>query len=416
MATLELKTHPIQHYDTRVEYRAYVKNLKPNEYVDYYFSVSDPTKIKEILKHENSSKYVFNISNTENIRITCLALVYTYTANMEKNILEALTEYKYLYDTLPTSLLFSNIVFWKPKDHMFELPYYYPIIAKVEGGVTPYEYTWTVQRIDITDQLEKNKPVLFYMSNLCNAVFFEEGIYNVTVTIKDKLDNSITDSTIVDVTSAVLDMQPDVILINQITKWTEPKDITIKSNNYYTCKYPLLFTNTEDIDLSSILTQLNILINNQISPKQMWERFYIGKGINYYALESKVAVYKLGKFSVDNLYFDNDGYLNCNVRISSDYSSNIVNARILQALRWVLLINNIQPDVTDVDFKYNYGLLSYSDDVLDSIMNYIDTNINTRYSKLEIDDIFDSVQTDVDVFLGKPNTYEYHPKNNLPFF
>ena len=56
---------------------------------------------------------------------------------MEKNIIEALTEYKYLYDTLPTSLLFSNIVFWKPKDHMFELPYYYPIktVISDEGGI-----------------------------------------------------------------------------------------------------------------------------------------------------------------------------------------------------------------------------------------------------------------------------------------
>ena len=438
MATIRLVPPEIWYYRSIAEFRAYVDDLELEEYVDFYFSVSRPNSIREIYKTPLSGRYIFEVLYALNMHVNVMAIIYKFDMNMNKIVQEVLEVSEYMYDNFRTSnfdfdippepsiydevegynddlqLIPMTVDLWYPQDHLFELPYYYPVIVTPKNGLPPYEYTWEVRRLDKLE--ETPSYYLFYMSGTGNFVFYKEGYYEIKSIVKDQTGNVVIKNVYLSLEQDNVTTNTDFQVVNRIQQWKDPQYILIKENNYYYGKYPIkIDLSLKNITISDIAMEVKYLLSNQITMKQMWERFYISKGKSFYASSSRVAIYKSGKVALNNLYLDENNYIYFNFKLLSDYSLNTCNARILQALRWVLIINDIPFEIDDVDTTYEYALISNNDGVLNDMTEYMKEALKTIYFRLELDEIFESVQMDVDMFLNRNHEYVSEEKYAKPF-
>ena len=84
LAQIRIDRPIVVHYPALLEFRAYISDLDPDEYVDYFWNVSKPDIVEEILHTNYTGRYVFKIFNEANMEIMLTAIIYKYNMNFEK--------------------------------------------------------------------------------------------------------------------------------------------------------------------------------------------------------------------------------------------------------------------------------------------------------------------------------------------
>lgn len=447
MANVIIDRPEIASYPTTLEFRAYITDLDPQQYVDFFWSVSHPEIIEEVIHTNYTGKYVFKIFNDANMTVTVNAVVYKYDMAFQKITDEIITRSVELYPSVLTerhrfglpprpsnydtdyeyvnTLTMADLDFtvWQPIDEVFELPYYYPVIAKVVGGLPPYTYDWSIDPMG-SETIPPHD--IFFKDNICSLVFPLPGMYHLNVKVTDSRGVSVEKQVEIRalpkqaITSYKFDVKPRAPLYDgtfiTMATWSPPKDILSRNNNYYVGKYKMKIDLTgKDITMSDVLSQLHNVVNKATSPQQMWERYYASKGFSFYAMSSRAGVYYPGRTTIQNLYVDDAGYIGFNLRLTSDYPISSAIARILQAFRWVVAMNDIPYTYRDINYQYEFKPTAHSDEVLDGMLAYITDLVKTKYARVELDERFEAIQTDVEVFLGKEHRYENNGTVGYPF-
>ncbi len=446
MAQIRIDRPIVVHYPAVLEFRAYVSDLESDEYVDYFWSVSRPDVVEEVLNTNYTGRYIFKIFNNTNMDVNITAIVYKYNMLFEKVTQEVLTDSvrlyddtllaPYRYDLSPVASLYdtqyeyeNNIVVedldftvWQPSNGIFELPYYTPVIVYARGGVGPYTYNWEIDTLG-----NENTPPysMFYRDNICSLVFQQSGLYHLNVTVTDsrgvfvKKDVEIRAIAEEHVTTYKFDVPPkpsnyDGYFI-KIQTWSPPKYMIMKNNNYYVGKYYIKM-NVDNLPLtiSDVLSQVKQIVNKTLSPDQMWERYYASQGFSFYSMNSRAAVYYAGRTTLNSIYIDEDGYICFNLRLTSDYPIASAIARTLQAFAWVITMNNIPYEIVDMNRRFEFKPTAHSDLVLDTMKEYVSNLVATKYARVELDERYDAIQTDVEVYLGKAHEYEYNGTTGYP--
>jgi len=481
MAYIELSRPSIYYYSSEVEFHTYVYELEPDEYVEYFFDVSAPEKISVLFEHASSGKFRFRIYDNSNFFVNTTVLIYTFDSSLNKVVKEILTatqmlypdtlEAEYIFDELPRPAAYDStyyyknelvykpleVSFWRPDEKKFELPYYYPIIANINGGIPPYKITWKIlengelpsfyqdrinadydnlkecQKRLLENLVEEDPEKLLYLNNkttsedyamfskynVCSLVFLKLQKYYLEVIVEDAGGNKFQDVLIVESTpneiinDYVFDLSPEAeqyddtyITYERWTKHTYKKH-TDTQYNYYVGKYSLSLDFPIDVNMNYFLPRVKEMINQEVSPKQMWERYYASEGYCFYGLSSRYDIYEYNKVHLLHLYIDEQNNLCYNLRLISSYNINSAVNRILQAIRWVCTLHSIpiikHTIVTDIDIKST----PYMDYVLDGMKKHIESLVIPKYFKLELDDRYKAVQMDVDSYLSRLHKYNY---------
>lgn len=446
MAQIRIDRPIVVHYPALLEFRAYISDLDPDEYVDYFWNVSRPDIVEEILHTNYTGRYVFKIFNEANMEIMLTAIIYKYNMNFEKITQEILTdsvmlydetlEARYAYDSPPRPVSYDtsyeyenslilpdlNFTVWQASGGVYELPYYIPIIVNATGGIPPYTYTWEIDKMGNETAPSHS---MFTRDNICSLVFPQFGIYQLNITITDNRGITVKKEIEVraisqeSITSYKFDVKPEASTYDgffiKVQSWSPPKDILSKNNNYYVGKYYIKL-NLDDMELSmsDVLAQVKQIVNRTISPDQMYERYYASQGFSFYAMSSRAAVYYAGRTTLHSVYLDEEGFVCFNLRLTSDYPISSAISRTLQALAWVVSMNNIPHEIVDMNRKFEFKPTAHSDVVLDGMKAYVSNLVATKYARVELDERYDAIQTDVEVYLGKEHKYEYNGTTGYP--
>lgn len=446
MAQIRIERPDVVIYPALVECRAYVYDLQPDEYIDYFWSVSRPEVIEEIIHTNYTGRYVFKIFNDTNMDINLTAIIYKYDMEFNKVTIETLTDTvrlyddtlwkPYRYDALPRANKYDSqyeydneIVVepldfrvWQPENGIFELPYYTPVIVYANGGIGPYTYSW---EIDAMGYEEAPPHSMFYRDNICSLVFPRSGLYTLLVTVTDSRNVSVTKEVEIraiseeHISSYKFDVPPRASHYDgyflKIQTWSPPNFIMIKNNNYYVGKYYIKFNlENSTLSINDILAQVKSIVNKTISPDQMWDRYYASKGFSFYAKSSRAAVYYGGRTTLQSIYLDNENFVCFNLRLTSDYPISSAISRTLQAFAWVITMNDLDYEIIDMDRKYEFKPTAHSDIVLDGMKEYIADLVATKYARVELDERYDAIQTDIDIYLSKSHKYEYNGSIGYP--
>lgn len=445
MAVLTVVAPNITHYPAPVEFKAYVSDLRADEYVDFVWTVDRPELIHEIPNTKYSGKFMFSTISPTNLNIIVTALIYKIDANFNKITQDVLIETtklypvslwkEYVFDLMPPAPMYDSeyeyqneletypleVTIWRPMDRMFELPYYYPVVTYVTGGVPPYTYSFQIEA-DNNNNIPEHE--IIALNGVCSLVFPKMGVYWLKIKIQDSIGNVFEDrieikaypvQTQIDY---LFDMQPYANIYDsywvQTEAWSPPTFTVSKTNNYYVGKYRFKIVPTEEVTMADILSQISYLINRNTSPRQMWERYYASRGYSFYGTDSRVAIYYPGKMAVTNLYLDEHGHICFNLRVTSDFSLPSATARMLQAMRWVIALNNLSYEVVDYNFRTEYKTTVYSDTVMTGLKDYIEELVATKYARVELDNRYEAIQTDIDVYLNKKHLYENNGRIGYP--
>jgi len=434
LATLELTRPVVNVYPCNVEFKAICTGLKPTEYVSYDFKNNHPESVVELLKNPSSAKYRIYIKTNSNITITCTATVYEIGVNGEKNTVQTLVgqidlyettlERPYEYDVLPYAPTFDRsyqytadlsalplaAVLWAPEDAVFELPYYIPVKVNVSGGVPPYTYNWYVTNVGAT----KLPYTLYARHNVCSLVFPQTGMFIVRCVVTDSKGDSVTCEGNLRVLPSVeetkyrYDMPPapdyfDGTLV--VARSWSPSSLGLSKNNNFYSGFFRMQLDFSTVSVEEFLARVQAVVNQTMSADQMWERYYASGCNAYKSLENRASVYYGGRMSLQNLYVEEDNTLGFNIKVTTDYPVTSALARLHQAIRWVCATSNIPFTVLCVNDSYRVTPVVKTAGVVDGLKTYLETLASTRYQHVELDDLFASIQNDVDRYLSMKNEY-----------
>ena len=161
-------------------------------------------------------------------------------------------------------------------------------------------------------------------------------------------------------------------------------------------------------DYSKLTNLVRELVNRTLQPDQMWDRYFASDCMCQFSMKDPVDVYYPNKFILHNLFTSKDG-IGYHIKILNSYPLYLATERLYQALSFACSLKGL--DLKRVDysnFKYATPAVYY-----DTIMNNLDTYLKAKYNEMksiiDIDNMFELLQTETDTFLGL-KSYE----NNLP--
>lgn len=435
LATLELTRPDVAVYPCTVEFRAICRGMRPTEYVSFNFSNDHPDAVEDLLNNPSTGRYRIYIKTNSNITVSCVATIYEMDLEGNKVTVQTLTgqielyettlEKAYTFDVLPYAPTFDETfeytndlsalplaaVFWTPEDAIFELPYYVPVRATVAGGVPPYNYDWTISNVG-SRELQYN---MYTRKNICSLVFPETGMFNVHCVVSDSIGNTVEGDVPIRVlpseeeTKYRYDMPPapnyfDGTLI-VASSWT-PENLNVSKNNNFYSGYFRMKLDFSNVSVENFLARVQAIINKTMSPGQMWERYYASDCDCYDSVSSRASVYYAGRMSLQNLYVEDNDTLGFHIKVTTDYPVTSALARLHQAVRWVCYLADIPIEVMSVTDAYKVIPVVKTAGVVTDLKSYLTQLVSTRYQHVELDDLYASIQNDVDRYLSMKKEYE----------
>ena len=161
-----------------------------------------------------------------------------------------------------------------------------------------------------------------------------------------------------------------------------------------------------DTELSDIQNQIVTIINKKVSPAQMWDR-YNTSGVDFYKnISSPITMYYPSRMELQHLSIDDTENTICyQMRVTSDYSINTALARLYQVIRWVCNLNDIDIEPIDMNRLYDITPSLHDDVVFSDMRTHLYNQFATRYTNIDLVDVYEGIQSDIDMYLSTKLDY-----------
>lgn len=436
MIDFDLIISNVVEYASDVNVRAYVKNIKPTDRVEYYFSVSEPTAIQNEEKNVYSAEYKFQLISNAVFQIQCMVKVYEialvdgnfvkhYLYNVTKSIdiyPSTITKF-YEFDTLPVASQYDALynqanhisylpliaTIEYPNDIEYELPYYLPFRCIANYGIPPYTYEWQVDGTYYEDGVAHERPYdMFAKNDICSMAFTEVGDYVISCTVTDQREHKF--NTVIQfrssprpiVSSYKFDELPEAPIYDGTftiyPSYTPVEYMYNKTRNFYVgvCKYNVEMTDTQ---FGVFKDSLKYLASQTTNAPLFYER-YDASLTCYRHITSRASVYFPSRFTIHQ-FFKYKNMLAFNMSVSSDYPIFSASHRLNQMIRFVASLSDLNYVTYYPEAPVLMAPALHYNKTINEMNSYIVSKWYNIYKNLEFDEVYDMVQMDVQSYLSK---------------
>lgn len=346
--------------------------------INLYFEIENDTEL--------SSKSRIDYMDIGNNNYTELYFTSSLNDSYFKDAIEGIAHvYNFIHNEEYTITTNNYVTFYNEmniyKPDFYEIPYYVSCIIDNEYGISPFTYNWTIE----------SEGQYFYLENdkiLSLAILTPDVNYNVTCVVED--DSGYT-----------REISDTIFLDSSISVPSKMKSNIKIDFNFFKGKIKIPFA-VPDENKDTILTEINLYTNKNINLLLTYMRQNASNGKFVDKVTSVKDIVVNNKYFLHTIDFDENEiffYLKC----ANDYSPTSAINRIYNIIYHVMTLHGYMIQSGGITIEYEPVL--YSERIVEDMKIYLDRMWKTKYYNVNLQDAFNAMQNEVDLFIGSRTKY-----------